>query len=105
MAGAGVEPDVHVEAEHAGRHAYYEREAPSQHEAPYEHEPSYEHDGVHHHEAAYRHGASYGREDSHGPDRDIAAAIETATGQEVFDLAQAAGNRRDGSDAGRSIGR
>jgi carboxyl-terminal processing protease len=108
MAGAGVEPDVHVEAEHTGRHAYYEREAPVQHEAPDErdeHEPSYEHDGVHHHEAAYRHGASYGREVTHGPDRDIAAALETATSQEVFDLAQAAGNRRDGNGPSRPAGR
>ena len=105
MAGAGVEPDVHVEAQSAGRHAYYEREAPSLHDAPYDHEPSYEHDSVRHHEAAYRHGASYGREEAHGPDRELAAAMETATSHEVFDLAQAAGNRRDGSGPSRPIGR
>ncbi|HUE13525.1 MAG TPA: S41 family peptidase [Planctomycetaceae bacterium] len=105
MAGAGVEPDVDVEAEHMGRHAYYEREAPSRHEAPYEHEPSDEHEGFRQHEAAYRHGAPYGPEASHGPNRDIAAALEVATSQQVFDLAQAAGNRRDGNAPSRPEGR
>jgi C-terminal peptidase prc len=97
MAGAGVDPDVHVEAERAGQRAYFEHEGPSRHEATFEHEPYDEHEGLRHHEAAYRHGASYRREASLGTDRDMAAAIETATSQEVFDLAQAAGKRRDGN--------
>lgn len=104
MAGAGVEPDVHVEAENMGRHAYYEREAPSRHERPYEHESMDDHEEFHHHEAAYRHGGFNGREASQGPDRDIATAIETATSQEVFDLAQAAASGRDGN-APRPAGR
>jgi C-terminal peptidase prc len=105
MAGAGVEPDVHVEAERAGQRAYYEHEGPSRHEATFEHEPYDEHDGLRHHEAAYRHGASYRREASLGTDRDMAAAIETATSQEAFDLAQAAGKHRDGNGPNGPTGR
>ena len=105
MAGAGVEPDVHVEAERAGQRAYYEHEGPSRREATFENEPYDEHEGLRHHEAAYRHGASYRREASLGGDHDMAAAIETATSQQVFDLAQAAGNRRDDNGPSRPAGR
>ena len=49
-------------------------------------------------------GSSYGPKRLTVRDRDIAAALETATSQEVFDLAQAAGNRRDGK-ARPAIGR
>ena len=105
MAGAGVEPDVLVEAEHGGQHADYPRDAPSQHDAHYEHEPPYERDGLNHHEAAYRHGASYRSGPSDGSDREIGAAIEAATSREAFDLARKAGVRRNGDDPGRPAGR
>ena len=56
--------------------------------------------GIHRHEAAYRHGGEYRggeyrREAAGGPDRAIAVAIETAVSQRAFELARAAGDRRD----------
>jgi C-terminal peptidase prc len=105
MAGAGVEPDVHVESEQAGRQAYYEHEAPYRHDDSYSHERFDDHDGYHHHEAAYRHGAAYRHEGLRGPDRDLTTAIDVATSKEAFDLAQAAGNRRDGSAQAMPSGR
>jgi carboxyl-terminal processing protease len=101
MAGAGVEPDVHIDADQSGRHAFYEREAPNRHEDSYVHDSPDERDGFHRHESAYRHGASYRHDGFRGPDQDIAVALETATSQQVIDLARAAGNRRDGNGAGR----
>jgi hypothetical protein len=95
MAGAGVEPDVHVDAEQSGRQAYYEHEAPYRHDDSYAHERFDDHDGSHQHEAAYRHGAAYRHEGARGPDRDIATAIDVATSKQALDLAQTAGNRRD----------
>ncbi len=106
MAGAGVEPDVHVEAEHAGRHAYYEHEAPSRHEC-----------------ALRTRAVGRARGISIITRRLIVTArptdarfltvrtgtsprrMETATSQQVFDLAQAAGSRRDGNSPGRPVGR
>ncbi len=46
MAGAGVEPDVHVTAELAGERAYYEHEGPDRHETGYDHELYGQRDGV-----------------------------------------------------------
>jgi carboxyl-terminal processing protease len=105
MAGAGVEPDVHVDAEQPGRQAYYEHEAPYRHDESYAHERFDDHDGYHQHEAAYRHGAAYRHEGVRGPDRDIATAIDVATSKQALDLAQAAGNRRDGNAQAVPMGR
>ena len=104
MAGAGVEPDVHVDAEQSGQQAYYEHEAPYRHDE-YAHERFDDHDGYHQHESAYRHGAAYRHGGARGPDRDIATAIDVATSKQAFDLAQAAGNRRDGSVQAGPMGR
>jgi len=87
MAGAGVEPDVRVEADEQGRHAFRDREDRLGHEPPYGRE------GFHHQEAAYRHDAGYRPASPHGPDRDIAAALEAATSRQVLDMAVQAGNR------------
>lgn len=94
MAGAGVEPDVHVEAEPVAERAYYEREGRDRHDMGYDHELYGQRDGARHHEAAYRHGGSYRRDASQGTDRALSAAIETATSPEVADLARNAGQRR-----------
>jgi carboxyl-terminal processing protease len=105
MAGAGVEPDVHVDAEQSGRQAYYEHEAPYRHDDSYAHERLDDHDGYHQHEAAYRHGAPYRHEGVRGPDRDIETAIDVATSKQALDLAQTAGNRRDGNAQAVPTGR
>jgi carboxyl-terminal processing protease len=105
MAGAGVEPDVHVDAELSGQQAYYEHEAPNRHDESYAHERFDDHDGYHQHEAAYRHGAPNRHEGVRGPDRDIATAIDVATSKQALDLAQAAGDRRDGNAQAGPTGR
>lgn len=122
MAGAGVEPDVHVDPDHRTLETYDEREAPSRremsrHEAVYPNDAVYgapnagpnagwdDHAEFHHHEAAYRHSTSYRHATSNGSDPDISAALEAATSQAVFDLAQAAGNRRDSNGPSGSPGR
>ena len=98
MAGAGVDPDIRVEADGYGRRASYEREAPHGHEAPYGR------NALHHHEASYRHGTSSRPETSRGPDRDIEAALKAATSETVFEMAQAAGNSRSRQNPGQPLG-
>jgi carboxyl-terminal processing protease len=93
MAGAGVEPDVHVTAELAGERAYYEQGGPDRHDVGYDHELYGQRDGARHHEAAYRHGGSSRRDASQGTDRALSAAIETAVSPEVAEMARSAGNR------------
>jgi C-terminal peptidase prc len=94
MAGAGVEPDVHVEAELAGERAYYEQGGPDRHDVGYDHELYGQRDGARQHEAAYRQGGTYRRDASQGTDRALSAAIETAVSPEVAEMARSAGNRR-----------
>jgi carboxyl-terminal processing protease len=94
MAGAGVEPDVHVQAESVAERAYYEHESHDRRETGYDHELYGQRDGAHQHEAAYRHGGSYRRDASQGPDRALSAAIETAVSPEVAEMARSAGSRR-----------
>ncbi len=91
MAGAGVEPDVPVQAESKLHNAHFEREAPDAHERGYRHDADFGHEGFHHHEAAYRRGGLPRGEVSHGLDRDMAAALEVANGEDVIEMARQSG--------------
>jgi carboxyl-terminal processing protease len=121
MADAGVEPDIHADAERVAHHARhrhegeYRRDGEPRPEGDDRHEPSgreeygygddwRSRDGEHHHEAAYRHGANpyaaeqqrdgFRGEGLNGSDRVLQAGIEAATSQRALELAQAAGGHR-----------
>jgi carboxyl-terminal processing protease len=95
MAGAGVEPDIHAETEHVGRHARHQGEH-RQHEGEFGRDDWRGPDERHHHEAAYRHGADFRGENSTGEDAALVAAIEAALSQRASELAQSAGNGQHG---------
>jgi carboxyl-terminal processing protease len=95
MAGAGVEPDVQVNAEPVEHHAAYRHEAYGQDRSyPHErHARSGEFDG----------GRGYGRGTRSSSERDIATALETAHSRQVFDMANSANQQRARSYPGMSM--